>query len=100
MLDQVLIVLVAGLVETAIYTAYLILLGNKRPLHSSVLMTMYIFVYFWLLKYIIKDHESFILIATYAISCGMGNYLAMRIDSDFKNAKKWWKRYSRRLWKK
>ena len=100
MIEQILLILVAGLIETAIYTGYLILLASKRSCSSSILMTLYIFVYLWLLKYIIKDHESFILIAVYAMSCGIGNYLAMRIDSDFVRARKWWKRYSRRLWKK
>lgn len=100
MLEQIALVLVAGLIETSLYTAYLILIGHKRLLPSSLLMTLYIFVYFWLLKYIIKDNDSWMLIAVYAISCGMGNYLSMKIDSDYKYARKWWKKNWRRLWKK
>jgi len=100
MWDQILLILVAGLIETAIYTSYLILMNTKKQHSSSILMTLYIFVYLWLLKYVIKEHDSYVLIATYAFACGAGNYLAMKVDSDFKQATKWWKRYSRRLWKK
>jgi len=100
MWNQLLIVLVAGLVETALYTAYLIKLGNKEKVQSSFLMALYIFVYLWLLTYVLKEPNNIILIGTYAIACALGNYIAMKIDDEYRKARKWWKKYSRRLWKK
>ena len=69
-----------GIVETFLYTCYLIRVQRKQPFISSLFMMIYIFIYLAIITYAIKNVETIPLILIYAFSCGIGNWIRMKLE--------------------
>ncbi len=72
---KILLIFIFGLFETFLYTMWCLSANRKEIVRSSVLMFVYMLIYLLILAYAIKDTEAIVLIVTYALSCGIGNYL-------------------------
>ena len=71
------LVFLLGIIETALYTGYILAVGQRDVLTSSLLMTTYMIIYLGIISWAIKDVNSFLMIITYAISCGVGTALRL-----------------------
>ena len=70
----------AGLIEQTLYTLYLLAVGRYMIEASSILMFSYMIIYLLIINYAIKDEKnSLSLLLIYALSSGIGNYLAMSL---------------------
>ena len=72
---KIIIVFLVGTIETFLYTAWAISATKKQKNKSSILMFIYMFLYLGIITFAIKDANTWALILTYALSCGLGNYL-------------------------
>jgi multidrug transporter EmrE-like cation transporter len=72
MIKLVIIIFLAGIIETFLFTAWSISANKKEENKSSILMIIYMTAYLLLLSFAITNK---ILLIVYAISCGIGNYL-------------------------
>jgi tryptophan-rich sensory protein len=86
MLKKVLMIFGIGLMEQCLYTAYLISVTKRQTVISSVLMLIYMSLYLFIVAFALKDTNAVILLITYALACGLGNYITMRIEK--RNEKK------------
>ncbi len=78
MTKKIIIIFFIGLIEQLLYTFYLLSLNRYLIEISSILMFLYILVYLGIINKIIKDKkDSLLMMLSYAVSCGAGNYLAM-----------------------
>ena len=68
-----LLIFIAGLIETFLYTGYIIAVQKRQRIISSILMFVYMSIYLTIVSYIIKDMNTTILLLVYAFSCGIGN---------------------------
>jgi ABC-type Fe3+ transport system permease subunit len=75
------IILIIGTFETYVYTKWNLRANKNRPINSSIMMMMYMAVYLWILDLIFKDINSKIMMISYVIACGIGNYLAVRHEN-------------------
>ncbi len=72
------LIFVFGVIETFIYTWYLIAVNKGKPLSSSITLTIYMTAYLLILNTALKDNVNGVaLIIVYALSNGIGNYLKM-----------------------
>jgi uncharacterized protein YebE (UPF0316 family) len=71
------LVFVLGTIETFLYTAWCLSANRKQVYRSSILMFIYMVLYLGLIAFAIKDTNTIGLIITYALSCGLGNYLEL-----------------------
>jgi len=79
-LTKAAIIFGAGLCEQVLYTLYLLAVGRYMIMPSTVLMVVYMTIYLLIINYAIKDKkDSFPLLIVYAISSGVGNYIAMAL---------------------
>ena len=68
----------AGLIEQVLYTLYLLAIGRYMIEISSILMFAYMVIYLLIINYAIKDEKNSLpLLIIYALSSGVGNYIAM-----------------------
>lgn len=72
---KAIIVFIAGVIETFIYTAWCLSANRKELNKSSILMFVYMAIYLGIISFAIKDSDTLLLIFVYALSCGVGNYL-------------------------
>lgn len=80
MINKYLFIFLIGILETAIYTGFLIAL-EKRNFFAPSLMTLYMTIYLTLISVAIKDTNTFAMIVIYAISCGVGVYIRMLFET-------------------
>jgi len=71
------LVFVLGTIETFLYTAWCLSANRKQIYRSSILMFVYMVLYLGLIAFALKDTNTIGLIITYALSCGVGNYLEL-----------------------
>ncbi len=75
---KALIIFSAGLIEQIMYTLYLLSVSRYLIGISTILMSSYMIIYLLIINYAIKDEKNSLpLLLTYAISSGIGNYIAM-----------------------
>lgn len=74
---KILLVFILGTIETFLYTAWCISANKKEIYKSSILMFIYMTIYLGIISFAIKDTNTILLILTYAVSCGLGNYLEL-----------------------
>lgn len=68
----------AGLIEQVLYTLYLLAVNKYMILPSTILMFAYMVIYLLIINYAIKDEKNSLpLLIVYALSSGVGNYIAM-----------------------
>ena len=77
-LTKLAIVFVIGALENFLYTWYLLEVGRKRPIKSSILDFVYMLIYLELVAWAIKDSDTLGILVVYAVSCGIGNYLQIK----------------------
>lgn len=76
--QKYLLLFLAGLLEQAGYTFYLLSVNRYLIELSSILMFSYMIVYLGIINRIAKDSkDSWKMILVYAGACGIGNYIAM-----------------------
>lgn len=78
---KVLAIFFIGLLEQALYTAYLLSVNKRQVKASSILMFVYMIFYLGIIAYAIKDDNTLVLLLAYAAASGVGNYIMMKIDS-------------------
>jgi hypothetical protein len=70
----------AGLVEQVLYTLYLLAVSRYMIIPSTILMVTYMVIYLVIINYAIKDEKNSLpLLIVYALSSGVGNYIAMSL---------------------
>jgi uncharacterized protein YebE (UPF0316 family) len=74
------IIFVAGIVETYMFTGWSLAANKKQVYLSSFLMLIYMIVYLMILDAAFKDNNSKLMIVTYAISCGIGNFIRVSYE--------------------
>lgn len=77
MIAKVIIIFIAGFIETLIYTFYLISIENRRIALSTTLMFFYMLAYLVIISVAIKDTNSIPLLLVYSVSCALGNLVVM-----------------------
>jgi len=78
MVTKLLIIFFAGILETYLFTGWTITANQKKAIISSILMFVYMTAYLFILDVAFKDSNSKMLLLTYAISCGIGNFIRVR----------------------
>ena len=77
---KALTIFVAGLIEQVLYTLYLLAVNKYMIETSTILMVTYMTIYLVIINYAIKDKKnSLVLLLIYALSSGVGNYIAMSL---------------------
>ncbi len=70
----------AGLVEQLLYTLYLLAVNRYMIEASTILMVVYMTIYLLIINFAMKDEKNAIsLLIVYALSSGVGNYIAMAL---------------------
>jgi hypothetical protein len=87
------LIFIAGIIETFLSTAYLVSVDNRKLYISTFLMFSYMLAYLFIVAYAIKDSSTYSLLIVYALSCAVGNYITIYLD--IKESKK---RKSQRIW--
>jgi hypothetical protein len=64
------------------FTGWSISANQKKVFISSILMFFYMTTYLLILDSAFKDSNSKLMIITYAISCGIGNFLRVKKERD------------------
>jgi len=72
------IVLILGIIETYIYTWYLISVEKRETIKSTILTLIYMIFYLGIIAWAIKDTNTIPMILTYAVACAIGNFLRIR----------------------
>jgi uncharacterized protein YebE (UPF0316 family) len=83
-MNKYILVFIVGVIETALYTGFLLALAKKQKFLAPTLMTVYMFIYLDLIATCIKNADTYALLAVYAISCGLGVLLRMKIEERLK----------------
>jgi len=83
MINKLLFIFVAGMIETYLFTGWSISANKGQKYLSSILMLTYMVFYLLILDMAFKDANSKIMIIDYALSCSIGNYL--RVNHEKKN---------------
>jgi uncharacterized protein YebE (UPF0316 family) len=78
---KILIVFIIGFLEQLLYTAYLLSVNKKQVKASTFLMVAYMAIYLFIISYAIKDTNTISLLISYALSCGVGNYVIMKWEN-------------------
>lgn len=81
---KMLIILVAGTLESYLFAWWTLSANRKQIYISSLLMFIYMSTYLFILDIAFKDSNSKLMLLTYAIACGLGNYLRVRYEKKHK----------------
>jgi uncharacterized protein YebE (UPF0316 family) len=80
---KILIIFIAGIIETYLFTSWSITANQKKAYVSSILMLVYMTTYLFILDIAFKDNNSKLLLVVYAFSCMIGNFI--RVKHEKKN---------------
>jgi uncharacterized protein YebE (UPF0316 family) len=92
---KILIIFIAGVIETFLFTWWNLSANKKQIYVSSILMLTYMMMYLMILDTAFKDINSKLMIVTYAIGCAIGNYLRVNHEKDKHNVK-----HQRLIWRR
>jgi len=94
---KLIIVFILGIVETYLYTWYLIAVDKRQPVLSSFLMFIYMVFYLAIIAWAIKDTNTILMLLTYASAAGVGNYIKLLQE---KLPRNYWKKLIKkyRVW--
>ena len=73
MIIKFIIIFIAGIIETFLFTGWNLSANKKQALSSSFLMFTYMLMYLFILDTAFKDTNSKLMILSYAIACAIGN---------------------------
>jgi len=85
MLIKLIIIFILGIIETYLYTGWCLRANQGKALSSSFLMITYMILYLTIIAWALGDKNTFIMICSYALACGVGNFI--RVKQDNKNEK-------------
>ena len=85
MWNKVLIIFIAGVIETYLFAGWTIAANKSKVVLSSILMFTYMITYLLILDVTFKDTNSKLMIMTYAVACAVGNFI--RVKREKKNEK-------------
>jgi len=80
MIKQMGLIFIIGLIEQLLYTLYIISVGKFLIIISSILMFSYMVLYLLIISKVVKEKNGIILLLTYALACGLGNWIAMSLN--------------------
>ena len=72
---KVLIIFIAGVIETFLFTGWNLAVNKKQIYLSTILMLSYMLTYLLILDAAFKDQNSIIMIVSYTVACGVGNFI-------------------------
>ena len=78
---KIIMIFFAGVIEQLLYTKYLIAVNNRQAMLSTVLMSIYMLSYLLIVSYAIKDNNTMSLLITYALACGLGNWIILKREN-------------------
>lgn len=81
MWNKIFIVFIIGFIEQLLYTAYLLSVNKRQVKASTILMVAYMAIYLFIISYAIKDTNTILLLISYALACGSGNYVIMKWEN-------------------
>jgi len=73
-------VFIFGLIETFLFTGWTISANRGKAIESSILMVAYMLIYLTIILWAMRDANSYLIIAIYAVSAGIGNYIRVKLD--------------------
>jgi multidrug transporter EmrE-like cation transporter len=82
MINKIILIFIAGLLESLLYTMYLISIDNRKVLLSTILMFIYMSIYLIIISFAIKDLNSLSLLLAYSLSSALGNYIIMNKEKN------------------
>ena len=82
------IILVVGTLETYFFTKWSLRANQLKAIVSSLMMIVYMTIYLLILDSIFKDTNSKMLIVSYVLACGIGNYIAVKNEKKPKKKNK------------
>jgi uncharacterized protein YebE (UPF0316 family) len=85
---KIIIIFIAGVVETYLFTGWSIAANKAKAILSSILMLTYMITYLLILDTAFKDKNSVLMILDYAISCAVGNYIRVKKEQNILKKKK------------
>jgi hypothetical protein len=80
MWTKLLVIFSVGVLENFLYTWYLLEVGRKKVLSSSLLNFIYMLIYLGIVAWAIKGEDTILVLVIYAASCSVGNYLQLTWD--------------------
>ena len=75
-----LLILVVGTFESYLSTNWALYATDRRPVISSFLMFTYMTFYLTIVSWAIKSDDTVVMVATYCLSCAIGNYISVKMD--------------------
>ena len=78
------LILIVGIIETMFFTKWNLRANKARAINSSLMMMIYMSIYLIILDTIFKDNNSKLLIISYVLACGIGNYLTVKNENSKK----------------
>lgn len=81
MWTKLIIIFIAGTMETWLYTGWALAATQKKIWVSSILMFTYMMVYLKIIEWAFKDVNSTYMILAYALACGLGNFIRVKQES-------------------
>lgn len=79
-MNKFIIIFIVGIIETVIYSSFLIALEKRNLLLAPILMTLYLFIYLTVITTAIKDTDTLVMLGVYAFSCGVGVFLRILLE--------------------
>jgi uncharacterized protein YebE (UPF0316 family) len=73
-MTKYLLIFIFGVIETFLFTWWSLSANKKQLYVSSFLMTIYMTTYLCIINTAFKDINSYLMIGSYALGCGLGNY--------------------------
>jgi len=83
-MNKFIIIFIAGLIETYLFTGWNLSANKGKTILSSILMFIYMLIYLNIIDMAFKDNQTFLMITTYALSCGAGNFIRVRQENEKK----------------
>lgn len=80
------IIFFAGMIETYLFTGWSLSANKGKKYISSILMFTYMMLYLKIIDIALKDANTTLMIFSYALSCGFGNFIRVRQEKN-KNEK-------------
>ena len=84
---KILLIFIAGIIETFLFTWWNLSANKKQIYVSSILMLIYMTMYLSIIDTAFKDINSKLMIICYAIGCAIGNYTRVKYEKDKQNVK-------------
>jgi len=88
MITKFILIFFIGTIETWLFAKWNLKANQQQAISSSIMMMMYMSVYLLILDMIFKDSNSKILILSYVLACGLGNFIAVKYERKNENCKK------------